>query len=81
MAQPWADQPFALIPTSKTTKAVASKEVLEVADGSKTPHQMYYILIQLMTIMLSGKHSQHDTARTQFHIPASSVRKGRRRSP
>jgi hypothetical protein len=34
MPQPWADEPFSLIPTSKLTKPTASNDAIYVADGS-----------------------------------------------
>jgi hypothetical protein len=34
MVQPWADQPFALIPTSKVTKPNASAEMTLISDNS-----------------------------------------------
>jgi hypothetical protein len=34
MVQPWADQPFNLISTSKVTKPTASKDAIYISDGS-----------------------------------------------
>lgn len=41
MVQPWADQPFSLIPTSKVTKPAVSKDAIYVADSMASAHNMF----------------------------------------
>ena len=40
MVQPWADQPFSLIHTSKVTKVTGSKDAIYISDGMAAIHNM-----------------------------------------